>query len=109
MSSDTHFEEPLERIRNRLKELGGFPDSMSVIAAHIHNAPAGVNAGIFIGLVGVFPVVESDGLWQFSATVHLLSAAAVQNLLANPAAFYFNVHSAVNPGGVARGQLFRAA
>ena len=27
MSSDTHFEEPLERIRNRLKELGGFPDS----------------------------------------------------------------------------------
>jgi len=27
VSSDTHFEEPLERIRNRLKELGGFPDS----------------------------------------------------------------------------------
>jgi len=25
----------------------------------------------------------------------------------NPAAFYFNVHSPTNPGGVARGQLVR--
>jgi len=27
VSSDSNFEEPLERVRNRLKELGGFPDS----------------------------------------------------------------------------------
>jgi acetyl-CoA carboxylase carboxyl transferase subunit alpha len=27
MSSDSNFEEPLDRIRTRLKELGGFPDS----------------------------------------------------------------------------------
>jgi len=28
-------------------------------------------------------------------------------ILANPAGFYFNSHSALNPGGVVRGQLVR--
>jgi len=27
------------------------------------------------------------------------------SIIANPAGFYFNVHTALNPGGVARGQL----
>ena len=35
---------------------------------------------------------------------HWLPAAA---LLANPSAFYFNIHSPMNPGGFARGQLER--
>ncbi len=30
-------------------------------------------------------------------------------ILSNPAGFYFNVHSTLNPGGVARGQLVRTA
>jgi hypothetical protein len=29
----------------------------------------------------------------------------MSGILANPAAFYFNVHTNTNPGGVARGQL----
>ena len=28
-------------------------------------------------------------------------------IIANPASFYFNVHSTLNPGGVARGQLVK--
>jgi hypothetical protein len=34
-------------------------------------------------------------------------AAIAQQLLANPAGFYFNVHTLANPSGVARGQLVR--
>jgi hypothetical protein len=29
------------------------------------------------------------------------------SILANPAGFYLNIHTAANPGGVARGQLTR--
>jgi hypothetical protein len=32
-----------------------------------------------------------------------------QQLIDNPSAFYFNVHTFTNPGGMARGQLRRAA
>ena len=35
-------------------------------------------------------------------------AADIANqILTNPAGYYFNVHSTLNPGGVARGQLVR--
>jgi hypothetical protein len=36
-----------------------------------------------------------------------MSAANAQAIVANPAGFYFNVHTPVNPGGAARGQLAR--
>jgi hypothetical protein len=90
-------------------QLSGFPASMSIILAHIHSAPAGVNGGIVVntGLTAGTPVAGSDGLWQFTVTGITSTAATVQNILANPAAFYFNAHSAVNPGGVVRGQLVR--
>jgi hypothetical protein len=31
----------------------------------------------------------------------------MQSIIDNPANFYFNVHSSLNPGGVARGQLVK--
>ena len=30
-----------------------------------------------------------------------------QNIINNPGGFYYNVHSTLNPGGFARGQLVR--
>ena len=90
-------------------QLSGFPDSMPIVGAHIHSAPAGVNGGVVVntGIVAGSPLLGSGGLWQFSATGITAGAATLQGILANPAAYYFNVHSAVNPGGVARGQLVR--
>jgi len=35
------------------------------------------------------------------------NADVVSAIMANPAGFYFNVHSTANPGGVARGVLSR--
>ena len=40
-----------------------------------------------------------------TAPVSQVDAAAI---MANPAAYYFNVHTQLNPTGAARGQLVRA-
>ena len=36
-----------------------------------------------------------------------VSADVASAILANPSAFYFNLHSALNPAGVVRGQLIK--
>ena len=36
-----------------------------------------------------------------------LDQADATNIVANPAGFYFNVHTAINPGGAVRGQLVK--
>jgi hypothetical protein len=90
-------------------QLSGFPDSMNIILGHIHAGAAGATGAPVVntGLVPGTPVVVSSGLWQFTVTGIAAGAGTVQGILANPAAYYFNVHSTLNPGGVARGQLFR--
>jgi hypothetical protein len=90
-------------------QLSGFPSGTSIVAAHIHPGAAGVNGGIIVstGLVATSPVTQSDGVMSFSATGISVPAATLQSIVNNPAAFYFNVHSPINPGGVARGQLNR--
>ena len=36
-----------------------------------------------------------------------ITPAIAQEILSNPGAFYFNIHSSLNPNGVLRGQLVR--
>jgi hypothetical protein len=92
----------------------GFPASTTLTGAHIHNAPAGVNAGVVVGL----PLTSADttlstgqatliknGLSSTSSTV--TPAVVAQGIFNNPAANYFNVHTTINLGGASRGQLVR--
>ena len=53
------------------------------------------------------PFVPGSGTGEFRATGIPVDAAMAQGLVNNPAAFYFNIHSPLNPGGFARGQLAR--
>jgi hypothetical protein len=91
-------------------QLSGFPSSTSVVAAHIHTAPAGVNGPVLVntGIVASAPVTLSNGVGTFTAANISVPPATIQNIVNNPAAFYFNVHSPTNPGGFARGQLVRS-
>jgi hypothetical protein len=91
-------------------QLSGFPSSTTIVAAHIHPGAAGVNGGVIVntGLLAASPVTQSDGVMSFSASNISVPAATLQNIVNNPAGFYFNVHSPTNPGGVARGQLNRS-
>ena len=90
-------------------QLSGFPSSTTIIAAHIHPGAAGVNGGVLVstGLVATSPVTQSDGVMSFTSAPVTVPAALLQSIVNNPAAFYFNVHSPTNSGGVARGQLNR--
>lgn len=91
--------------------LTGFPAGTTLTAAHIHNARAGVNGGTINNLgIGANEFVLASGSVSFvKSDVGFTPAqiGQVQNMLNDPAAFYFNVHSTVNPGGVVRGQLTR--
>jgi hypothetical protein len=80
-----------------------------VILAHVHEAPAGVNGPIRIDslISPAAPLPPVSGFVTFSRSNLTAPADVVQRILANPAGFYFNVHTALNPGGVVRGQLVR--
>nr|AAY89259.1 hypothetical protein [uncultured bacterium BAC10-10] len=91
-------------------DLSGFPATMTgITAAHIHPGAAGTaNSPLQGSIVATGEVVLTNGAGTFSRLyVTTVSATNAQAIIANPAAFYFNVHSAANPPGVARGQLVR--
>jgi CHRD domain-containing protein len=87
--------------------LSGFPPGTPIRIAHIHTGGSGVNGAIVVdtGLTPADGLTLTDGSGSFTKTNPSADPAIVQSILANPSAFYFNAHSAVNPGGVIRGQL----
>ena len=91
--------------------LSGFPAGTPINIAHIHQAVAGVNGNVVVSSgLSAGEVVLRDGSGGFTrdrltpANGDLSIFTAIIN---NPAGFYFNVHTALNPGGVMRGQLVR--
>jgi hypothetical protein len=90
-------------------QLAGFPSGTTIILAHIHTGSASQNGAVLVntGLVAGTPVGQTNGVITFSVSGISVPAATLQNIVNNPAGFYFNVHTPTNPGGVARGQLNR--
>jgi len=91
--------------------LNGFPANTTMTAAHIHPGAAGANGGAQIGVPGISGLVLTNGSGTFvangvaAANDAATAATRIQAILAAPQNFYFNVHTTVNGGGVARGQL----
>jgi hypothetical protein len=84
----------------------GFPVNTPLTMAHIHTGSVGVSGAVLVNTgLSSGEVTLSTGAGAFAKTGVSLSAATAQDILANPANFYFNVHTALNPSGVARGQL----
>jgi hypothetical protein len=88
--------------------LSGFPAATALTAAHIHPGAVGTN-GTFVVNTGLVAgeIVLTTGSGTFTKAGISMTPALAQEIIANPAAYYFNVHSTLNPGGVARGQLVR--
>jgi hypothetical protein len=93
-----------------LVTLNGFPANTPVNAAHIHPAPAGQNGSALVSLaLTAGDIVLANGTGTFTRTgiTSNLDPARAQDIINNPANYYFNVHSTLNPGGFARGQLVK--
>ena len=97
--------------------LNNFPVGTTWTLAHIHRGASGVAGGVVVntGLQAASPISLPTG----SISNHTFSGrsvaaqqgqsdpALVNEILSNPAGFYFNVHTTVNPTGAVRGQLVR--
>lgn len=89
--------------------LSGFPAGTPINIAHIHQGAAGTTGGIvFSTSLAAGEVTLATGSGSFTkAGVAPADPAVIQQIINNPAGYYFNVHSTLNPGGVVRGQLVR--
>ena len=87
--------------------LSGMAANSVIILAHVHEGAAGVNGPIRIdsNISPANPVPTVGGAASFTRTGLATTPAVAQAIIDNPAGWYFNVHTALSPQGVARGQL----
>ena len=86
----------------------GFPAGTALTGAHIHPGATGTNGGILISLgLTAGEITFANGSGSFTKQGVTVPADQANSILANPAGFYLNIHTAANAGGVARGQLTR--
>ena len=86
----------------------GFPNGTALTNAHIHSGASGANGAVFVGSgIASGEITFPTGSGSFTKTGIAVSADQASAILGNPAAFYFNIHTALHPDGVARGQLVR--
>ena len=83
------------------------PGGTNIVGAHIHPGVAGTNGGVIVstGLSATAPLTMTTGTAEFTAGGIVVDPALAQAIINNSSAYYFNIHTPLNPGGVARGQL----
>jgi hypothetical protein len=87
----------------------GFPPGTALTQSHIHGGAAGVNGGILVSFgLTAGEVTFPNGSGSFTKQGVTMTIDQANSIMANPGAFYVNIHTADNPGGVARGQLTAA-
>jgi len=89
-------------------QLANFPAGTPVTFAHIHAGTVGVAGSVVINttLSATSPIViASNGTATLNIANIAISQAEATSLAATPAAFYFDVHTTLNPTGAIRGQL----
>jgi hypothetical protein len=93
--------------------VSGFPPGTQLILTHIHEGGPAIGGGVKIGapLSAASPITLADGT-ATNITFNGITGwsdgvSLVQKIIDNPNGYYFNVHSAINPGGAVRGQLVK--
>ena len=91
----------------------GFTEGTSFSGFHIHDSPAGVNGPVTIntgisGGANAVPANPAGGVLHYEVEVPVATPAAASTLAGlfrNPAGYYINIHTLMNPNGVIRAQL----
>jgi hypothetical protein len=87
----------------------GLTSSSNIILAHVHTGAAGVagppviNSGL--SAASAIPTPAGSASFDRSGLTFDNAAAVISGIIANPAGYYFNVHTTANGGGAVRGQL----
>jgi len=89
--------------------LNGLASNSVVILSHIHEGGPTVAGPVRVdsGITPAAPIPAANGSVSFSRGNLTVTPAIAQQIINNPGGFYFNSHTALSPGGVARGQLVR--
>ena len=89
-------------------DITGCPTSTVINIGHIHKAAAGTNGSVVVNS-GLAPgeLTLTAGAGKINKTQPTVEAALAADVIANPANYYMNWHSTLNPGGVIRGQLVK--
>jgi len=87
----------------------GCPASTAINIGHIHEGAAGVGGPVKIdSTLKAGEITLTNGAVTFTRTNAAADPAVITAIMANPAGYYVNFHSAVHTGGVIRGQLSKA-
>ncbi len=78
-----------------------------VIGAHVHIGATGANGGILIDLLSGADYTTNPASETSEGAISY-TPAILARMLAHPAGFYVNLHTAEFPGGLLRGQLSRS-
>ena len=91
-------------------QMTGFPAGQVIRNAHIHTGASAINGAILVDttLTPASPItVDANGAGTINLTQSAMTQDQATQIVANPAGYYFNIHSATNTGGAMRGQLVR--
>jgi hypothetical protein len=90
-------------------QLNSFPAGTPAILAHIHTGASGVMGPVFVDttLSPTAPLLMGDSSVNVIMSTDRLTQAQAAAVTNNPAGYYFNVHTPLNPAGAVRGQLTR--
>lgn len=78
--------------------------SGSIAAAHVHQAPFGVDGDVVIDM-SLAGTELPDSTHQLGCTTGV-SQEILDGIATDPGGYYVNIHTEANPGGEIRGQLF---
>ena len=89
--------------------ISGLTNDSFIRLAHIHIGAAGVGGNVFVDtrLTPANQIPTPGGAATINFEGVQITQSAAQAVLNNPAGYYFNMHSPLNPSGVVRGQLVR--
>ena len=89
-------------------DVTGCPADAKINIGHIHKEVAGKNGGVVINSgLAAGELTLTGGAGKINKTQATVDPAVATDVIANPANYYLNWHSTLNPGGVIRGQLVK--